>query len=265
MLTSWRKAYVDDELSPEKAIDLEVHVNACDSCAAEVELTHSLSTATRLSVTEVPMCPEFRARLCQCVTDERKRQESRGQNLLSWKVIAPLAAAAAMALFYSYGYERAQPQDEEAWNDVAQASSQDNLVDALVKYHSERTTPEAVEPTAMGDMEPKLGFPVRAPDLDRYGAHFEGANLLPMKRTRAAVLRYNYNGRRVTLYMYDPEKLPLHTARNLQPRVIGNQAVFVGSRRGYSIATSERHGVGYAVMGELTGDESAELVASIWR
>jgi len=37
----------------------------------------------------------------------------------------------------------------------------------------------------------------------------------------------------------------------------------VGNRRGYSIATCEREGVGYAVTTDLSGDESAELVAAL--
>jgi anti-sigma factor RsiW len=65
--------------------------------------------------------------------------------------------------------------------------------------------------------------------------------------------------------MYNPEELPLRAQRALHPSVVGSQAVFVGNRRGYSIATCERKGVGYAFTGELSDEESAELVAAVCR
>ena len=49
----------------------------------------------------------------------------------------------------------------------------------------------------------------------------------------------------------------------LEPRVVRNLPVYVGSRRGYSIAALEKRGVGYAVATDLNDRESAELVASI--
>ena len=49
----------------------------------------------------------------------------------------------------------------------------------------------------------------------------------------------------------------------LEPRVVRNQPVYVGSRRGYSIAAREQRGLGYAVATDLDDRESAELVASI--
>jgi len=261
------QAYVDKELSPERSIDVEQHLASCEQCAEEVEFTYSLCCATRNSVSEVAMCASFRSRLSECVTEERKRQERTVHNRpLSWRVIAPLAAAAALTLFFSAG-QPVNSSVDESWKGVA-ASAQvapDNLVDLLVRHHAKNEEPEMMEPSSVERLEPHLGFRVRAPNLDRYGARFEGAALVPVNHSRAAVLRYNLGGRRVTLYMYDPEKLPLRAQRALQPKVVGDRAVFVGNRKGYSIATCERHGVGYAVAGELTGEESAELVAAVYR
>jgi hypothetical protein len=49
----------------------------------------------------------------------------------------------------------------------------------------------------------------------------------------------------------------------LEPRVVHDVPIHVGAHRGNSIAAREQHGVGYAVATDLTGDESAELVAAI--
>lgn len=250
------QAFADSELSPERSIDVECHLLHCGECAAEVELTRSLRRATRSSMTRVSMCPDFQARLSCVLSDERKRQEAPYNEPLPWRVIMPLAAAAAMALFFGMS-------DRVVAADLAPASMQNNVVDFLVRSHASIQTPEMRERSAVSHLEPQLGFPVRAPNLERYGARFEGANLVPLARTRLAMLHYSLGGRRLTLYMYDPMKLPLRGQLALQPRAVRNQAVFVGSRSGYGIAACEQRGVGYAVMGDLTGDESAELVAAI--
>lgn len=252
------QAYVDQELSPERAIDVESHLRECEECAAEVELTRSVCRATRQTVTSVSMCPGFQSRLGACLAEERKRQEAKASSQLSWKVIAPLSAAAAVTLFVGVQYRRAS---EEA--PVVRASS-NNLVDVLVDYHNNSDEPDAVDPSTVAEMEPQLGFPIHAPDLNRFGARFVGADLVPIDHTTMAKLRYTIAGRRVTLYMYDAEKLPMRAQWALSPGVVGQRAVFTGNRRGYSIATSEQQGVGYAVTGDLSREESAELVAAVY-
>lgn len=260
------QAFVDNELSPERSIDVERHLVQCNECLAEVELTRSLCRATRTSVTETSMCPEFQARLCQCLADERRRQAD-ADRPLTWRVIAPLSTAAAVALFFGVHLQNQErAEQEEAGGEVVRASNNhDSIVDFLVAQHANAAAPESRDTKSIAYLEPQLGFPVRAPDLDRFGAQFEGANLVPVERTRVAMLRYNIAGRRVTLYMYDPEQLPMRAQRALQPSVVGSQAVFIGNRRGYSIATCEQQGVGYAVTGDLSREESAELVAAVYR
>jgi len=45
---------------------------------------------------------------------------------------------------------------------------------------------------------------------------------------------------------------------------VRNESVYVGNRRGVSIAATEHRGVGYAVATDLNDDESAELVAAVY-
>jgi anti-sigma factor RsiW len=288
------QAFVDHELSPERCIEIAQHLAECSECTAEVELTHSLCRATRTSVAQCPMCPDVRARLVKCLQDE-VRHQGHSFDPLSFRVVAPLAAVAAMTLFLSAKNpnlvpdvvtavkqvassraasfqesgslmsESPESENEARQNahEVMEAATQDGLMDFLIRHHAARFEPEVMEPASMNRLEPNLGFRVHTPDFGRYGARFEGANLVPVNRTRAAVLHYNLGGKRVTLYMYNPDELPLRAQRALTPRVVGNRAVFVGHRRGYSIATCESEGVGYAVTTDLSGEESAELVAAL--
>lgn len=251
------QAYVDSELSPERAISVERHLSECTECFCEVEITRSVCQATRASVVEVPMCPEFRARLCQCLSDERKRQEIGPGQPLSWRVIAPLAAAASVALFFGVA-------DKQNNSTSTAAITFENPVEFLVQNHTSSREPEMREKEAVQRLEPRLGFPIHPPNFDRFGAEFEGAELVHLKNTRMAALRYRLAGRRVTLYVYDPDELPLRAQRALEPQVVGSRAVFVGNKKGYSIASCEQQGVGYAVTTDLSREESAELVAAAY-
>lgn len=261
------EAFADQELSPERTLDVERHLARCESCRAEVEMSHALAAVTRSAVSEVPCCPDFQARLSRCLAEERRRQEAPpvaatpNSRPLTWRTISPIAAAAAMALLFG----AAQRQSNSGVKPLI-ASTENQLMDVLLQHHSAPPpTPTLTALDLVQRMEPRLGFPVHPPNLERYGARFVGANLVNVDQTPAASLHYSMNnGRRLTFYVYDPEKLPLRAAvRTLQPRVVQNQAVFVGHRRGYSIATCERHGVGYAVTTELGDAESAELVAAL--
>src|SRR5690606_2386899 len=121
------QAFVDQELSPERSIDVERHLVACSECGAEVELTRSLCRATRTSVAAVSMCPEFQSRLCACLAKERKRQENKSGAPLSFWVIAPLAAAAGVALFFGV------VQNRESSDAAVARASNNQLVDLLVE------------------------------------------------------------------------------------------------------------------------------------
>lgn len=261
------EAFVDQELSPERTLDVERHVAQCESCRNEVETSQTLAMVTRSAVSEVPCCPNFQARLCKSLAEERRRQEepsAAAHKPLPWRTISPIAAAAAIALLFG----AAQRQQGNVSTQPLIASTENQLMDVLLQHHSAPpTTPTLTALDLVQRMEPRLGFPVHPPNLERYGARFVGANLVNVDQTPAASLHYSLNnGRRLTFYVYDPEKLPLRAAvRTLHPRVVQNQAVFVGHRRGYSIATCEKHGVGYAVTTELGDAESAEMVAALDR
>jgi hypothetical protein len=65
----------------------------------------------------------------------------------------------------------------------------------------------------------------------------------------------------MTLYVFNSERFPLNT--RLKKRVVRDEPVYVGWKRGYAIAAKERRGVGYAITTDLGEDEGAEIVASL--
>jgi anti-sigma factor RsiW len=260
-------AYLDDELSAEKIIEVELHLNSCSECSADVELSREVTRISQIALDHEPMGADFRARLLQSLSDERKLEETRSHfKPLTWRVIAPLAAAAAFMLTLGF----MQQGKSEVLSSVVTsseanvASAADSMMDYLVSRHSQAPSPSSTENSKIPeDLEQELGFPIRKPHLERFGALFDGASIVSINGHSVASLRYLIAGRRVTFYVYNPEEMPLRANSHLKPQVIDNQAVFVGRYRGYSVAAIERAGVGYLVTADLSSQKSAEIVATL--
>ncbi len=269
------ETFVDGELGAERVLEVEEHVEECKLCQERLRLIRSLRLSVRQAVREAAQpSPEFTARVAQALAAEQKREElsseereeHRHGTVLPWKVILPVAAAASVTLFVAASKQENSVQDARPQQNDRQASvvSPEQLLEALLNNHASARAPEYTEPALLQQrLEPKVGVPVKLPSLQQYGAMWVGASVVPIRNRSAASLRYNVSGHRVTLYIYDSERLPLRTIPILKPRVVRNAPVFVGTRRGYTIAATERRGVGYAIATDLNSEEGAELVASI--
>jgi hypothetical protein len=149
----------------------------------------------------------------------------------------------------------------------------DEALDELIDYHSAPPPSQMTEAKLVPQMERDVGVRVHLPNFEgaRWAANkdlrslgmpqWQGATVVPVRNQRAAYFRYNVGGHWVTLYMYNSGRFPVH--RKLEERVVRDLPVYVGERRGYSIAARERKGIGYAVATDFNGTDSAELVASI--
>jgi len=233
------------------------------------------------------------------VREERERA-SRGRPL-SWRSIAPFALAAAVVSVWAMNSRHepprvtaeAAPRQAPTSNaSVVDTVNLDQVLDDLVDYHLKPQPPVVTEQAQLEQLDPEVGVPVRLPRLSAFGARWEGASVIPISTTartapephdpiqtqlqgqapqsqnvvpvggrRVALLRYYLAGHRMTLYVYDAAKMPLE--RRLQARLVRNEPVYVGYKRGFSIAATERRGVGYAVATDLDDQESAEIVASL--
>jgi anti-sigma factor RsiW len=261
--------HVDGELSPEQAVTVEAHAADCASCGARLRLEQSMRTSLRRAVQEVAVpSAQFQERIAQSLQAERERLAAASENasrrgaMLSWNTIVPLATAAALALVFTASKEK-RPSNSPAATTAAAVSEPnvEQLLDDLVERHIEPVTPAVVEPTELARFEPEVGVPVRLPDLKQYGVRWEGGRVVPVRNHRAASLRFHVSGHRMTVYVFNSERFPLKN--KLEARVVKNEPVYVGWKRGYSIAATDRHGVGYAVASDLDDQENAEIVASL--
>jgi anti-sigma factor RsiW len=266
-------AYADGELEPEHVLEIEAHLADCNGCSARLQLEHATRKSLRRQVYAVAEpSAAFQERIFASFQAEAERQAistldaSRRGGMLSWSSIVPLAAAAAIALLWSAKADRppASASTNAAHLTAASAGPMnfDQVLDELVDRHIDRSKPEVTEPTLVDVMEPQVGVPVHYfPNLAQYGARWEGGKVVPIRNQRAASLRFLVDGHRMTVYVYNSERFPV--GNTLKRRVVRDEPVYTGWKRGYSIATTNRHGVGYAVATDLGEDEGAEIVASL--
>jgi len=268
-------AYADGELAPDQVLEIEAHLADCHGCSARLQLEHATRKSLRRTVyaSAVPT-DAFRERLSLQLRAAEAAEEQaslvndgRRGGMLSWSSILPLAAAAAIALFWSKNANDHNSNVSAASKKDATASvagepiNVEQLLDDIIERHIDRSTPAVTEATLLDGMEPEVGVPVHAPSLAQYGARWEGGSVVPIRNQRAASLRYRLDGHRMTLYVFNSERFPLNT--RLKKRVVRDEPVYVGWKRGYSIAAKERRGVGYAITTDLGEDEGAEIVASL--
>lgn len=261
----------DGELSPAQVVEVEAHLVECERCAERVHLGEAMRSSLRTMVrADAAVTAPFEERIRLALAAEREREERLDPahdarvRMLSWRSIMPIAAAAAVVMVWAASANNRTTDVASARSraDFSTPASVEKLLEDLVANH-ERSSPQFTEPTLLSQLEPEVGVPVKLPNFKQYGARWEGVSIVPVSNQRAASLRYRLAGHKLTVYVYDASRVPVRTT--LQQRLVRDEAVYVGSRHGVSIAATERsNGVGYAVATDLNKDESAELVASIY-
>jgi hypothetical protein len=139
----------------------------------------------------------------------------------------------------------------------------DEMLDDLVVQHAHPPPPETTDPEDLRKFDPYVGVAVRRPELQSLGASYIGGRM----HRRTAMLQYMLDKakkRRMTMYLFHPKRVPMRTER-LRSRRIKSQSVYTGRVRGYSVAASERNGVGYVLASNLSADRSAEFVLAAAR
>jgi anti-sigma factor RsiW len=269
--------YLDGELEAGKLIEIDEHVGGCETCREEVQLLRAMRGSLKRVARGVAPAG-LRERLGHAMAAERVREGARADavleasgpvpplvSLASWRTMVPLATAAALALMWGAATRGTQSPS----SDIAPAGFSDDLLAEIVAEHSSPLPLEAKDPDAVRGLERYVGVPVRPASFERDGmnARLVGARVVPLHAQRATMLQYvvqtGTETRRVSLFVYDAQKIQIGTA-NLAPREVGTAEVRVGREKGYSVAATQRAGVGYVLTGDLDPDRSAELAAMVY-
>ena len=177
------------------------------------------------------------------------------------RAVALGSAAAAVVILCSTTEldERASPASKM----VSKTEASERWMTNLLDQHVALREPTSARPALLRGIEVRVGVPIRLPELERVGARWVGADVVPWDSTSAALLQYHLKQQRVTVYVYDSDRTPLRTSASLHPRVVENAVVFLGETRGYCVAVIEKLGLGHAVVADLSPVECAELAMAI--
>ena len=281
------ETYLDGELEPCQIVEVEAHLAECATCREHVALHRATRTSMRASL-RVAAPDSLRDRLRARLAEEQRPsamtvdgdvqttpvpvvsppRRGRPVGPLRARYAIPFALAAAAAFAVTV---RTPPSIKDApsanatqapaslYNYSEAGFGLDGILDDLVAQHASPLPSEVSHQEEVRRFDAFVGVPVEPPKLSPFGARWEGARILPLHDSRAAMLQYSMaGGHRVTVYVYDPSRLR-GTSRHLTPRVVRSTNVLVGNVRGYNVAATERRGVGYALATDLGEPESVEL------
>lgn len=231
----------------------------------------------------------------QLATTEGTKTRTRrgfGRFRMSWGTAMAMAAAASFVVaFFATRSQRADSvarlpmlKASSAINPIAVASTNgtpsqndsaadrgnfDQLIERLVTLHAHPVPPETSNfDEAVDRFNGTLGVGLDRHTLRKpFGANFSGARMHVIEFREpdiepTAELRYVMQGHRITIYVFDPRRVPIRLS-HLSQRVVRSAPVYVGRVRGFSVAAAETSGVGYAMASDLDADRSAQLVAEI--
>jgi anti-sigma factor (TIGR02949 family) len=285
--------YLDGELDPGHAVDMEAHVLGCPACAERVATHCAVRLSLRRGADHDRAPDALRAKLCAVMLAEKRRaadaaergsvpaepalepvaqpmaEDGTPPKLVALKYAVAFAAAAGIA--FAAGMSRwHRPVEARAgsgafsYADVGAAPVEfDSMIEDLVALHAHPLPPETTNPEELQRFDPLVGVPVRRPAFQPFGASFDGARVHALRDRRTAALQYSApGGHRITVYVFDPQVVPVVRATLLRERVVREKPVFVGNLRGYSVAAaqSQPKGVGYALASDLGDDEATKLV-----
>ncbi|HNZ23020.1 MAG TPA: anti-sigma factor [Polyangiaceae bacterium] len=270
-------AFVDGELDPTLALELQLHIDGCEACEARVKFARASRTSVRNAVKSTKASDSFRLRVATTVAQAAEAEKHGdimvSSGLLSWKIAGPLAAAAAFVLVWASA-SKLQERNLDKTTSSSPSTSQasmipvDTLVDTLVDQHANPLPPETSSPSEIAQFDRFIGVPIRTvPERGFQGqGHLLGARMVPLQEQRAAMFQYVMgNGRRISMYIYNPQKIRLSNSPILREIPVRNNAgpVYVGCVRGYSVAVTDRRGVGYAMASDLDESESSRLLLAV--
>jgi len=238
--------YIDNELAPGEAADLERHLAGCAKCQEDFEVLRDVSDNIRAArpLYETPLESEARIR-------EMIRARERARKAQRWRAIAGVAAAFIAALML-------RPVNADGFPEFA-AGSHVRYASGAAPLDVASGAPEAVSRW----LAPRLPFHFKLPDYINQpdGAKkysLSGARLLQYGNADVAYLAYSMNRRPISLLVTSASQV---TPRGGQTFRTGGIDFHFSSERGLRLITWSDRGLSYALVSDpgVTGAESCVI------
>lgn len=245
-------AYIDGELDPQKALELEGHLDECAQCRqlADFEwwFKHQIRHTVGTAHAPVDLSGRVRESLARADRNDRIRS-----TVPRAGAVAALAAGVLLAI-YLPSWLTPEPPPLMPGRAV---------IDYIAERHARRLPPEVTggDEARVGYwFRDKVDFAVRPPQFRNEPVQLVGGRISNVGDRQAAHLFYEHNGRPVTVVVFPDANMPLS---GTQPVQAGTHVVHFGQSRGYNVAVWNQGGVSYAVSSDLDQNDMVRLVSSV--
>jgi anti-sigma factor RsiW len=255
-------AWVDGELDVSAAIPVEMHVAHCSICRAEADMIRSIKSSLGSLREQDAAPPALRSRISALLAEDddaqaRAYSASQKRRHAAGFMLAGAALAGFVLATGRHDADRAGVQS-------ASLGFGGTLLDDIATRHA-RELPAEVrggQPAEVANFfRGRMDFPVHPVWFRGVPANLVGARISNVRDRMAAALYYDLGGRRMTVFVFDGALMP-RDGFGVMRATVGRRDIYVGNSHGYTVAFSERNGVGYAVATDLPPQDAVRVVAT---
>jgi hypothetical protein len=260
-------AFVDSELEPTAALELEAHLVCCDPCAVQRTFLGSLKSELHRQLAPAPAPEHLRARVelaLAAVPLSLAGNDEARPNSHVWAIGLSVAASVLLVTGALVNTDRG-PRSAAY---VAASSNPLDVVREVVDRHKDHLPVEISTPVpeqATSWFRDKVGFRVRGVEFTEPRVVFEGARMAQVGSNLAARLYYRVGDSQLTVVMFKPSHpldQVLSADSGIQKMRVSGREVPYRKLQGYTVPILQEDGVVYAFTGDLDERMLLQLVAT---
>ncbi len=204
--------YLDDELSVMEVLRVQGHLHSCEHCRAMMGAEAALHALLAADAIQDQPPPAFRDRIVQRISAAVASSSASARRR---RVVPAAALRAPIALVGFLMIALMVPGSRgpvEVPRFAIEAAAQHHLSSEGAEADLDLTTTDL--PRLTGWLRGRVGFPVKAPHVNRPDQHLVGGRVASVGGTSAAHLLYEWGGYRLSLFvMPSPPTRPEWTER----------------------------------------------------
>jgi anti-sigma factor RsiW len=242
--------FIDGELAPPERREVENHLSDCAACRGQVEAQRQIKQLLKQARPVAPAHESLTRRVRTALDEDdgrggwrRRLKGARPILRASLGVFVPVVAALALVVGY---VENVEPL----------------INDSIVKHQRNLPLEVTGEPEKVQSwFDGKVPFAVSMPQLGPR-CSLRGGRLSHLGNREAALLQYDQNGHKISVFVFDGQKMPVRL-RLPERRVIANREVIIDAASGYHVAVFRSQGLGYAITtGNVAESDFIQMVSA---
>lgn len=237
----WMAAYLDGELDASATLQLQMHLAACQQCAATLAQLQALRATIAQQGTRYAAPAHLKHRIRTAIKDQQAPRRARAASARWWTWLSAGAAGLGATAFavtlalYLQQPSRAEQLDQELVASHFRSLMPDHLADVA------STDRHTVKPWFAG----KLDFSPPVLDLAPQGYALIGGRLDYLNQRPVAAMVYQHRKHILNLYVW--------------PVAAGDEAPRASSRQGFQLLRWRQDGMQYCAVSDINARELGEF------